>query len=176
MLTGDGGDEMFGGYSHHQWRRWAALYRRLPRVADSYLLAAAGTLSRRVDGRSGASDGSRGLSATHGDRLRHAALVGEVPFPKKKLTLYSGDPRARSLGTTTALLERRMASAEPTRPRPRSRNWLDVSVWLPDEMLAKVDRMTMAASIEARCPLLDRDLRGSGGSPLSTKGTRSARA
>ncbi|MDB4930447.1 MAG: asnB 3, partial [Myxococcaceae bacterium] len=34
-------------------------------------------------------------------------------------------------------------------------NALDVLVYMPDEMLAKVDRMTMAASVEARSPLLD---------------------
>ena len=55
VLTGDGGDEMFGGYSHYLWERWASAFRRLPRVADSVLLTAAGTLGRRIDGRRGGS-------------------------------------------------------------------------------------------------------------------------
>jgi asparagine synthase (glutamine-hydrolysing) len=159
VLTGDGGDEMFGGYSHYQWERWAAAYRRLPRVADSYFLAAAGTLSRRIDGRGGALR-SR-ITRFVGNARRPSAARrlgwGSAFSEEEKLALYSGDLARSSVGTTTALLERHAAVASDLEPAA-VQNWLDVAVWLPDEMLAKVDRMTMAASIEARCPLLDRDL------------------
>jgi asparagine synthase (glutamine-hydrolysing) len=75
----------------------------------------------------------------------------------EKLALYSDDLAHLSTGRTTALLERHIDRSRVLEPAALQ-NQLDVAVWLPDEMLAKVDRMTMAASIEARCPLLDRDL------------------
>jgi asparagine synthase (glutamine-hydrolysing) len=159
VLTGDGGDEMFGGYSHYLWERWAAGYRRLPRVTDSLLLAAAGTLSRRIDNRGGALR-SRITRFVGNARRPHGSRRlgwGSAFSEHEKLNLYSGDLACRSVGTTTALLEDHAAAASHLEPAA-VQNWLDQSVWLSDEMLTKVDRMTMGASIEARCPLLDRDL------------------
>jgi asparagine synthase (glutamine-hydrolysing) len=59
-----------------------------------------------------------------------------------------------TLAPTDSFLETRLEV--PDRLSPASQqNCLDIAVWLADEMLCKVDRMTMAASLEARCPLLD---------------------
>ena len=160
VLTGDGGDEMFGGYSHYQWERWAAT---LPASAAALPIPIYWQRPEPSAGESTAvaapcEAGSRGSSATHGGRLRPGASVGAVPFRRRKSrpctrATWPGDPSVRR----RRLLERHAATASHLDPAA-VQNWLDVAVWLPDEMLAKVDRMTMAASIEARCPLLDRDL------------------
>ncbi len=159
VLTGDGGDEMFGGYSHYLWERWATAFRRLPRVADSVLLTAAGTLGRRVDGRAVLCKvGSRGLSPTPADPTLRDAWAGGAHFrTTRRSPLYSDDLAHLAAGTTTAVLERHLDRSRRLEPAALQ-NRIDVELWLPDEMLAKVDRMTMGASIEARCPLLDRDL------------------
>jgi asparagine synthase (glutamine-hydrolysing) len=159
VLTGDGGDEMFGGYSHYLWERWAATLRRLPRVADSVLLTAAGTLGRRIDGRGSAlrSRITRFVSNARRPDVARRLGWGSAFSHDEKLALYSGDLNHLAAGTTTAVLERHIAGTDDLEPAA-VQNRLDVALWLPDEMLAKVDRMTMAASIEARCPLLDRDL------------------
>jgi len=159
VLTGDGGDEMFGGYSHYLWERWATTFRRLPRVADSLILTAAGTLGRRIDGRAGAlrSRITRFvLNARRPDVSRRLGWGSAFSHDEKR-ALYSDDLADLVSGTTTAVLERHVDRSRELEPAA-VQNRLDVAVWLPDEMLAKVDRMTMGASIEARCPLLDRDL------------------
>jgi asparagine synthase (glutamine-hydrolysing) len=159
VLTGDGGDEMFGGYSHYLWERWAGAFRRLPRVADSVLLTAAGTLGRRIDGRAGAlrSRITRFVSNARRPDASRRLGWGSAFSHDEKLALYSDDLSHLSSGTTTALLERYVEGARDLEPAA-VQNRLDMALWLPDEMLAKVDRMTMGASIEARCPLLDRNL------------------
>jgi asparagine synthase (glutamine-hydrolysing) len=159
VLTGDGGDEMFGGYSHYLWERWASAFRRLPRVADSVLLTAAGTLGRRIDGRAGAlrSRITRFVSNARRPDASRRLGWGSAFSHEEKLALYSDDLTHLAAGTTTALLERYVEGARDLEPAA-VQNRLDVALWLPDEMLAKVDRMTMGASIEARCPLLDRNL------------------
>jgi asparagine synthase (glutamine-hydrolysing) len=159
VLTGDGGDEMFGGYSHYLWERWAGAFRRLPPVADMMLLTAAGTLGRRVDGRAGAlrSRVTRFVSNARRPDVARRLGWGSAFSHDEKLALYSGDLAQMSIEATTAVLERHLDGTRGFEPAALQ-NRLDVEVWLPDEMLAKVDRMTMGASIEARCPLLDRDL------------------
>jgi asparagine synthase (glutamine-hydrolysing) len=159
VLTGDGGDEMFGGYSHYLWERWATAFRRMPRIADTMLLTAAGTLGRRIDGRAGAlrSRVTRFVANARRPDVARRLGWGSAFSHDEKLGLYSDDLAHLSAGTTTALLEQHLDRSRVLEPAA-VQNRLDVEVWLPDEMLAKVDRMTMAASIEARCPLLDRDL------------------
>jgi len=159
VLTGDGGDEMFGGYSHYLWERWATAFRRLPRVADSVLMTAAGTLGRRVDGRAGAlrSRITRFVSNARRPDVARRLGWGSAFSHDEKIALYSDDLAHLASGTTTAVLERHLDRSRRLEPAALQ-NRLDVELWLPDEMLAKVDRMTMGASIEARCPLLDRDL------------------
>jgi asparagine synthase (glutamine-hydrolysing) len=159
VLTGDGGDEMFGGYSHYLWERWAAAFRHLPRVADSVLLTAAGTLGRRIDGRAGAlrSRITRFVVNARRPDVSRRLGWGSAFSHDEKLSLYSNDLAHLAAGTTTAVLERHLDRTRSLEPAA-VQNRLDVALWLPDEMLAKVDRMTMGASIEARCPLLDRDL------------------
>jgi asparagine synthase (glutamine-hydrolysing) len=72
---------------------------------------------------------------------------------EEKAGLYAPSVRALVEGRrTTAFLEGQAAGVCDPILRQMA---MDFRVWLPDEMLTKVDRMTMASSVEARCPLLD---------------------
>ncbi|MCI0627041.1 MAG: asparagine synthase (glutamine-hydrolyzing) [Acidobacteria bacterium] len=175
VLTGDGGDEAFGGYPHYLYERWGEAYRHLPVAADWLLLKSARLLGGGVDQRLGhlrsqivrftghvrSGLGQRrlgwssGFSETEKERLyaHRNSNVSRLPpttaFIEKLL-----QTRAQASAVQSPLgagAERGGVPLEPV----LQQNCVDVLLWLADEMLAKVDRMTMAASVEARCPLVD---------------------
>lgn len=157
VLTGDGGDEAFGGYEQYLYEQWAGLYRRLPRVADAVAAAPLALLPRRIDGtlgtlrsravrflgnaRGSAAERRMGWSAGWRDGEKRALLAPEV------WEAVAGAP-------TASWLEEAAGLHGPGDDMSGAMR-LDAVVWLPEEMLTKVDRMTMGASLEARCPLLD---------------------
>lgn len=159
VLTGDGGDEVFGGYDHYLYERWAQKYRRWPSAVDKliqfplrFLPDSVSTPAGRFRGRA-----SRFIAAARAPvgarRLAWASGFTEL----EKGGLYANPTWSAAAPPTSQFLEG-LLSGEPEPDSVQQHNVMDMGVWLSDEMLAKVDRMTMAASIEARCPLLDREL------------------
>jgi len=158
VLTGDGGDETFGGYAQYIYEQWAKMYRRLPAFVDRPLTSLAGLAPGRADGYGGRLR-SRLSRFVHNSRLPVAErrLGWASGFSEgEKAGLYAPPVRALVEGRrTTAFLEDQAAGICDPILRQMA---MDFRVWLPDEMLTKVDRMTMASSVEARCPLLDTSL------------------
>jgi asparagine synthase (glutamine-hydrolysing) len=138
-LSGDGGDELFFGYPRYFFADRATWLLQAPRpIRRTIARVAAAAPWRRI--RRGADvlmeeDGdpyARFIAWWGGRDL--AALVGHVP----PLPAYA-DALAR-------------LAALPASARPPV---LDVVSYLPDDILTKVDRASMAVSLETRCPLLD---------------------
>jgi asparagine synthase (glutamine-hydrolysing) len=149
VLTGDGGDEVFAGYPQYTYERWARLWRKLPAFVDR----GAGALTA-------------GSARPMLRRIRRFVENSRRPSGERRLGWSSGfsEDEKRALyaehappADTPELLDALLARHASRSPEAQA-NLLDFLIWLPDEMLAKVDRMTMAASIEARSPLLDDDL------------------
>jgi asparagine synthase (glutamine-hydrolysing) len=160
-LTGDGGDEVFGGYEHYLYERWYRAYAPFGPVLTPVLKEMAS--ATRAPGAPGADVRSRigrvasqvqrfvgGAGSSAGARRLSWRSAWEE---REKWGLYSAET-ARRVGPTDTVrfLDSRLPAGHLGAEQQAV---LDVTVWLPDEMLAKVDRMTMAASLEARCPLLD---------------------
>jgi asparagine synthase (glutamine-hydrolysing) len=152
VLTGDGGDEVFGGYHMYLYEQWARTYRQLPPVTDAVIAELTSVLGRRpgmrlLDQMYRFSRSSRGTVGQR--RLGWGATWRE----EQKQELYSPEVRAAINGNSSAdFLDGQVAGIDSPLQKMFG---IDTMVVLPDEMLAKVDRMTMAASVEARCPLLD---------------------
>jgi asparagine synthase (glutamine-hydrolysing) len=148
VLTGDGGDELFAGYDKYLVERREREYDRVPAA----LRGMAGAIGDAMP------EGMKGRRF-----LRHLALDG----PRRYLdasTLFRAD-EMENLFQSSAFEQ--VSRFDPWADRIsflQDRDWMsaaqycDLHTYLPLDILTKVDRMTMAHSIEARPPLLDHRL------------------
>jgi asparagine synthase (glutamine-hydrolysing) len=144
-LSGDGGDELFGGY--HTYFLGERLQKRVSRVPRTL---------RRPLGRALRGASRLPWRANLSDRLHGfgSALVLDDPMAK-----YEGDRHSRSLPVVGAALPSHDRAAWPALADPvELMMYLDFTGYLADDILVKVDRASMATSLEAREPLLDHRL------------------
>lgn len=153
-LGGDGADELLAGYPTFRAERASALFRRLPGATRSLARAAAGRLP--VDHGNISFDFRlkqflRG--AGEPSALAHQRWLGSFSGPEIGRLLAN----PRTLDVEAAHLARAATLAVGTDPLTRSLR-LYQDTYLPDDILSKVDRASMACSLEVRAPFLDADL------------------
>jgi asparagine synthase (glutamine-hydrolysing) len=146
-LNGDGGDEVFAGYERFYAARLAKNYQRLPEWAHRGLAALA---ERWPQGTSYRDPGRRTVRFLTAARAPLAEqYLGWVGVMSDEIVNgLAGRPR------TIDHFQNYFAHANGGEPVP---TLLDVNLrsYLPDDLLIKADRMSMAASLEARSPFLD---------------------
>jgi asparagine synthase (glutamine-hydrolysing) len=156
VLTGDGGDELFGGYDTYVAQQWDGRYRRLPAMLRTWALPA---LMRRVPPQ----PAKKGLINKAKRFVEGSALPPSLQHVRWMIFLNDADKEmlytpslqeALDGHSTTSLFEsylQRVAHADPL----AQQQYVDVKTYLADNILTKVDRMSMATSLEVRVPLLD---------------------
>jgi asparagine synthase (glutamine-hydrolysing) len=149
VLTGEGGDELFAGYARYSGERLSPFATRVPRSVRSAALATAGHL--------------RGLrrpklalyALCQPDEARRFAAWFPL-FNDARLDALK-TPRLDELdggASTTAAFAQHLDATDARDPLSRML-YVDTKMWLPDDLLARGDKTSMSASLEARVPLLD---------------------
>ena len=141
MIAGEGADELFGGYPSYLRYKLYTFAGRVP------LMSYVGRLL--------------GMLGSTRDRDRdYLTTLQHVRFRGSAHVLHDTDRYALFTGETAAMLDDWAATAFPEQPGnlgpARSAMIFDQNVRLPNDLLPRTDRATMAYSIEARVPFLDR--------------------
>jgi asparagine synthase (glutamine-hydrolysing) len=152
VLTGEGGDELFAGYARYAGERLAPAFGRLPPRARALGVA----LSRRS--RVPARPSIALYALCQPDQRRRFATWFALMSPAAREALATGElAGAVSRSTPESLFAAALERADG--PDRISRMlYVDTKLWLADDLLARGDKMSMAASLEARVPLLDHRL------------------
>ncbi|HRN50099.1 MAG TPA: asparagine synthase (glutamine-hydrolyzing) [Anaerolineales bacterium] len=158
-LSGDGGDELFLGYNRYLWARniWGSI-KWLPRPARAGLAQLTKLLpAARVDALV-AGAGLRSMVPQLGDKLQKLGSVlahdGPEAVYEHLVTLW---PNPTELMDTSGFENnaRRKWNYAGDQSFAEWMSWLDIHTYLPDDILVKLDRASMAVSLEGRVPLLD---------------------
>lgn len=155
VLSGDGGDELFAGYDTYIAQKLHRYYRRMPAAARSLFDHAAQRISPTSRKKGMVNILKRYLEGAQlPEKLHHARwMIFLNELEKKKI--YSGDLLSElDFEETYAAIVQYFERAEYPDELDREL-YVDLKTYLSDDILVKVDRMSMANSLEARVPYLD---------------------
>ncbi len=154
VLSGDGGDELFAGYTRYVTNRNRSGIEKLPQgIRKNLMRPLIAALPHNTPGKNYLFNISLDAAGRYIDSISH------FNGPRKR-KLYSEATQNKMNGTFALgeKLYRRIAGSSGDRDQIDNLLYLDSKTYLPGDILTKVDRMSMASSLEARSPLLDHKL------------------
>ena len=155
-LSGDGGDEVFAGYPTYQAHKLARAWRRTPGLLRGAIRAVVDGLPVSHDNLSLDFKLKRFVAGALLDTVdRHAMWMGSFT-PADQRELLTPETLARLSAPPSYGALHRIAEGVPPSPWLNQVLYLDLKGYLAEGVLQKVDRASMACSLEVRVPLLDR--------------------
>ena len=149
VLTGDGGDEIFGGYRRHIAAKWFDAFRWLPKpICRIARWSGKSNIRRSVAGLT--SRFLRGLPLTPAER--YLVWTSDMLMEADKANYWRGSPMVATESWISNILSEDNDSGLSTQLHG------DIHINLLSDLLVKMDMATMSASLEARSPLLDHRL------------------
>ncbi len=147
VLSGEGADELFGGYNIYHEPDDLAGYKKLPLFLRKAFAAIAKALPFRFRGKSFLIRGAQPIEES---------FIGNCSMftmEEKRKLLREGMPCTRPQELTRPFYDRVQGKDDVTKMQ-----YLDINVWLVGDILLKADRMSMANSLELRVPFLDKEV------------------
>ena len=156
-LTGDGGDEVFGGYNRYKMSQYSSLYQTfIPSILhDKIIKPFLGACKLKNDDRGVLFQAKKFVNAISGSEYNNLTnimclgfernMLGELLNPEWRATQYE------------SLFENHYKQVQYLNPLQKAR-YLDLKICLEGDMLVKVDRASMLNSLECRTPFLDHRL------------------
>src|SRR4030095_16978007 len=155
-LGGDGGDELFAGYEMYAGHRWAEIYKRVPALVRTGLveplvrLLPVKTKNLSLDFKA-----SRFVAGSKYDPVaRHHVWFGSFT-PHEQSELLTAEVLNETNGDIYAQARQLAEECDHTDLITRMQS-VDTRLYLAEDILTKVDRASMAVSLEVRAPFLDR--------------------
>jgi asparagine synthase (glutamine-hydrolysing) len=149
-LSGDAGDEIFGGYRRYVWGHVADLLRRLP----GPVRAAVAAVLRAVPGGRPHWVRRYGRAIASDEATGYLEFIGHFPLDERERLCTAELAASFRADETARRFAERLASLPPGAAVDRLSR-LDIQTYLPDDILAKVDVASMTHGLEARAPLVD---------------------
>jgi asparagine synthase (glutamine-hydrolysing) len=156
VLSGDGGDELFGGYDTYVAQGMDRYYRWLPSgLRKNVIPTVAAWIPPRPEKKGLINKTKRFIEgAALPDALQHARWMMFMS-PQEKAALYRPEMSGGLTGESSGAVLERYFNLAAHRDELAQQQYVDIKTYLVDDILTKVDRMSMAVSLEARVPLLD---------------------
>ena len=152
VLSGLGGDELFGGYRRHKWiNSRSRLNRMIPKLIQTKAIS---KMEKLLPRHSEYRRLLKYMSTLHDNLSNYTVISPQVMFDDDQQNLLTNDFR-----NSVNKIENQISSfVGKSKDHFHNMLELELKTYLTDDLLERLDRLTMAASVEGRVPFLDHEL------------------